>query len=316
MRTFFSRIFLLPVCALLLTLLNVSAFSAEDPDYLRYMLKAHGIPTEPVGLTRFLEQGWQAARPPKPLPQDPPNKSALLLQAWDLAGRQYEEIYRNPGLVKSLGSLARKYARKEIPEGARRILEADLAELAAANEAAMRATMLDFFQYNGVMAMGVFAERSEANRATVSRVLQGESRTILRIAYMQVLALLGDGWVIDKLVAEVGKANRTSSVAAVNVLENLTGRLFRYDKNMARGPRVQAAEEIMDWWEVHYAGYIGQPIGRMEILERMYYEEPERKPRLDNLPDLLRAAADKGPGASESSRMAWQILERSGASLA
>jgi hypothetical protein len=129
--------------------------------------------------------------------------------------------------------------------------------------------------------------------------------------------MLGDNAVLELLIDEVCKANRTSSVAAARALEKIVGRNFRYHAEMSIGRRIEAAQGVLEWWEENRADILYAPSDRAVVVERMNAAEPPRAPSLRSLEDFLRASADKADiGNVRGSRTAQEFLEQSGAALA
>ncbi|NQU42566.1 hypothetical protein HQ520_04725, partial [bacterium] len=71
-------------------LIPLTLAAQNETALLEHSLRQHGVLTTPDGLAAFLEQGWQAARPPRSLPADPPDKFTLVIDAWNLLARHYE----------------------------------------------------------------------------------------------------------------------------------------------------------------------------------------------------------------------------------
>ena len=308
-------LFLATLTAILATAIAPPA-GAANASYYEALLRGHGVDTSPAGLAAFLENGWRAANPPATMPPEPALKSSLLIDAWQLLARRYDDFLAAPPDTRAaISAIALRYAQNRFPTGAVGLVEEDLRGVDPGSRNEERDRRLEVLQFNGVIASGWFGEPTESNRAVLRRLLERETRPLIRVHYMSALALLGDADVVDELVAEASKANRGSSVTAAGFLSMLTGRTFDLSANRAVEPRAEAAQEIIRW-RMKNPGPI--QIDRTAVVDRQM--RPPRAttatPNLHTLRGLLRASADKLDVADKrGSRTAWNQLDRMGPSL-
>jgi len=289
---------------------------ASNASYYEMILQRHGVDASVRGLVVFLENGWHGvARRVEP-PPEPPFKSSLLIDAWQLLAYRYDQyLAAAPETRSAVGMVALLYAQGRIPPGALEIVEEDMRSVEPALRADERRARLELLQFNGIIAAGWFAEPDESSRRVLRQLVERETRPLIQVHYYHSLALLGDAEAIDALVAETSKANRTSSVAAANFLSILTGRTFDLTANRAIAPRAEAAQDIIRWRMQNR-----EPIAvdRTRIMERQQRQilTGQERHNLHTLRGLLRASADQLDLADQrGSRTAWNELERMGPAL-
>ncbi|MBN1868868.1 hypothetical protein JW916_16440 [Candidatus Sumerlaeota bacterium] len=315
MRPSLPKLALLSAAVAFIVSIPAPRLNAQSEALLARRLSDHGVAPSPVSLLAFLERGWDAANPPNPLPEDPADKSTLLIDAWQLLSLERDKVAREPRAVSAASALALRYARGDLPPGARRMIEEDLVRLTPGEQPQERARRLAFHQYNGMMALGVFGVATPDFLAAARTVFDAETDPVVRVAYARTLALLGDASILDYLVAEASLANSTSSVAAASVLYVLFGRVFDMTAVSPAVRRREASEAILTWW-VELAAQGDPEIDREAAFERMTYRPPARPPSLASLRDLLRASADVSDFADKrGSRTAWNRLETMGPGL-
>jgi len=288
---------------------SVSLGEEQKRPILEEILRSHGIDPRPRGLAAFLGKGWEGANRPPVLPEAPRAKSSLTAEAWRLLALDYREIRAESPLEEVVSSLARRYATRDFPVQILDMVDEDLLAGDAVGRGRERVDLLDFLQYNGMVALGIFGRLSDDTLRAARQVYDAETRPTVRVSYAEVLALLGDRSVIDDLVIEASKANPTSSVAAARSLHVLFGRSFRLHPNMAVEPRREAAQEITEWWAGARA--TASPVDRGAALERRRRGRPSPRQPLDPLRARLRASADVlDVTDARGSRTAWSQLQR------
>ena len=305
----------LPYCLLLWALCVAAA--AQNRALIEESLTRHGVNLQPAGLAAFLENGWKAAKPPATLPDAPPEKTSLFIDTWTLLAQRRDEVRNLPDARNQLSQLSLRYATANFPPGVLRMLDEDFAAAADPKTAAQaRSGRMEFLQYNGMVALSLFGEPSSATLAAARSVYAAETRPVVRVPYAQTLVMLGDLSALDDLVAEAGKGNRESSVAAARSLSILLGRAFNLNVNMAVAPRAEAGREIVSWWknEGSKARQAGQlRVDREAVIERIFYQPPARRLSLRTVRDMLRASSDKLDVTDQrGSRTAMSKLQAAG----
>lgn len=293
------------VALLLFSAIVLPSF-AEDVNLINETLKAHGIGQSLSSLSAFLEKGWGTANFPKDMPKVPPEKSALLINIWELLALRYREVHANPIVAAQVAELARRYATGDFPLGARKIIDRDNegGDLAAAASASLRRTEL--LRYNGMVALGLFGEKNPQVIESARKVYQSEDRPLIRVTYANTLALLGDQGAVADLIAEALKANSTSSVAAAHALSLLFGHSFGITPVTAIKPRREAAKQIQRWWDQEGKKEV---VDRDRAIERQLERTTPKPYPLRTIEELLRAAADTNDLKDvRGSRTAWNKI--------
>jgi hypothetical protein len=304
---------------LLLWLACTVSAVGENRALIEETLRRHGVSVEPAGLAAFLQDGWKAAKPPATLPDDPPEKTTLLIDTWTLLALRHEEMTRLPEVQARLATLALRYATADFPPAVLSMLDDDMKTLDPKSAPQTRTLRMEYLQYNGMVALSLFGEASPNTLAAARKIYDAETRPIVRVSYAQTLIMLGDLSPLDDLLAEVAKGNRDSSVAAAQSLSVLLGKPFALNANMAVEPRAEAAKEIVSWWkkegvEARRKGNLR--VSREAVLERAFYQPPARHPVLRTVRDLLRASSDKTDVTDQrGSRTAMSRLRAAGPAL-
>jgi hypothetical protein len=302
----------------LLCLATGSVTRADEKTQIEQNLIAHGVGVKPAQLVQFLQNGWRATKRPPTYPSDPSEKSRLLGSSWYLLTLYYPDIQKSKALQPVLNDLALRYAQGALPPGALEIIETDTKGLPMDQAELRRHVLSGLLQYNGMVALGVFGEQSDAVRQVARRIYDSETSKIMRAGYAEALVLLGDNQPIDDLIALLGdKKDRPAAVAAAVSLRNLFGRSFYIFPYTAQGPRLKAAKMAADWWDGEKKKGVSPSIVREEVMARHLTPEPVVPPPLDSLRNLLRAS---GSIANEATRResgdAWTRLNHSGEKLA
>ena len=284
---------------------------AQDTAQFLKTLGEHGVPTTSDGLVRFLENGWQAARPQRPLPALPPEKITLLIQSWIVLTLRYEDIRKaGPALRAPLADLALAYAQAKFSPGIQEMLDQDLGALGPAQRTAKREGLTRLLRYNGMVALGFYGMANDATRAEARTLYERETDPVVRVTYARTLVLLGDRAALADLADAVRPADRGASVAAANALHVLLGRSFGLRSSQAIGPRRQAAAELLAWWESLDPATV--PMEREAAILRQIHPVDDRlddPSAVATVRDLLRRSADPADSSDRhGSRSAWLSL--------
>lgn len=304
------RTVILAILALCCAWAPATPARAQDTGQFLKTLGEHGVPTSSDGLVRFLEKGWQAARPQRPLPANPPEKVTLLIQSWIVLTLRYEDIRRTgPALQAPLATLALAYAQGKFPSAVQGMLDEDLGSLGSRERTAKREALTQLLRYNGMVALGFYGAADDLTCAQVREIYDEEKDPMTRITYARTLVLLGDRAVLADLAAAVKPADRGPSVAAANALHVLLGRSFGLRPNQAVGPRRQAAKELLAWWKSLDPATV--PMEREAAILRQLHPPVERldTSAAPSVRELLRRSGDKTDiGDQRGSRTAWNTL--------
>lgn len=307
----FSHTALLAALALCCAFAPATPARAQDSGQFLKTLEENGVPTKSEGLVRFLEKGWQAARPQRPLPADPPEKITLLIESWVVLTLRFEEIRRTgPALQAPLAALSLAYAQGKFPAAVQEMLDEDLGSSGPSERTAKREALTQLLRYNGMVALGFYGAVDDLTRAQAREIYDEEKNPMTRVVYARTLAQLGDRTVLADLAEAVKPADRGPSVAAANALHVLLGRSFGLRSNQAIGPRRQAAKELLAWWQGLDPAAV--PMEREAAILRQLHPPVERLDDPSVAPtvrDLLRRSADLSDiGNQRGSRTAWYAL--------
>jgi len=140
-----------------------------------------------------------------------------------------------------------KLAQRIPSAGVWRIIQRDSLLTAPAQRRVRQEQILDFLQYNAVVALSFIGNPISAQ--VVRPLYEKELDPSIRCQYALGLACFGDDLGIEFLVAETGKADLASSLAAAQSLYYITGQDFGYCATSSVALRRKLAREYHDWWK-------------------------------------------------------------------
>ncbi|MCX7011910.1 MAG: hypothetical protein NTW86_04980 [Candidatus Sumerlaeota bacterium] len=234
-RTFFAFASL----AILASLLARPA-PAVDPEEAMALddLERNGIRGDTASLRQFLTNGFPSSVSYKSLPERPPEKCQLLINAMQVLGKRGAK-----DAVAPLVSLARGQASAGIQD----MIQRDALSIPAASRAAYQTALQKALQYNAAVALGFIGDRSAA--PLLRQLFDAETEPAVRCQYALGLACCGDPSGIVFLVAEIQKANQTSSVAAAKAVYYIAGVDFGYTETSPAALRRKLAGDYTAWWQ-------------------------------------------------------------------
>lgn len=224
-------------------------------------LRLNGIDPTPESCLRLLREGLPPSVDPQKLPDSPPEKTQLAVDAMAiLAKLRYE-----PSAETLLA-----IAQQDFPKGVRSLLAIDLSVTSPENRELFRARAAEILQYNAINALGLLGEKRAL--PIVRSVFEQENRTAPKIQYALTLASLGDASGIDFLVRVISLQNRRESVAAAKAFALITGQDFGYTDQTPITKRKQLSRAYQDWWRANKSSFRPEP--KAILARRLAPEKP------------------------------------------
>ncbi|MGB9692859.1 MAG: hypothetical protein ACPL7D_11910 [Candidatus Sumerlaeaceae bacterium] len=237
------------------------SFGASSSAPEEYELRLNGIEPTPENCLHLLKEGLPATVDPQKLPDTPPEKTQLAVDAMAILAKS-----RYRASAETLLSIA----RQDFPKGVQFLLNFDLAATAPENRELFRARASEILQYNAINALGLLGE---TRALPIARsVYEHEGRIAPKIQYALTLASLGDASGMDVLIQVISQQNRRESVAAAKAFALITGLDFGYTDQTPIKKRKDIARKYQEWWRTNKATF--QPDPKAVLARRL---APEKK---------------------------------------
>ncbi|RMH27382.1 MAG: hypothetical protein D6691_06155 [Candidatus Hydrogenedentota bacterium] len=223
-------------------------------------LRMFGVDPTPKSLIEFLQKGFPQNTDLARLPNDPPERSQLAVDAMALLATA-----RSTAAVDTLVEVARMTP----PRGVMQLVEMDLQRTDPQNRAEFREKALRLLQFNAVNALGLIGD--PRGLPAVQQVFAQENHVAARIQYALSLACLGDASGVPFLVEVIQQANRRESAAAAKVFYFITGEDFGYTDQTPVKARRTKARLYKEWLRTQYSTFRVDP---RAVLQRRLAPDP------------------------------------------
>ncbi len=240
-------------------------------------LQSHGLAPTPAACLKFLQEGFPPSVDVSKLPETPPEKSQLAVDAMAILAKQ-----RYRAAVDTLIRIA----AQDLPKGVEQLLEFDLRHTAPDQRQQFRQRGLEILQYNAVNSLGLIGDKRALPQ--VRAVYEKETRTAPKIQYALALACLGDAHGVDFLVRVIQEQNRRESAAAAKAFSMITGQDFGYTDQTPIKKRRQLARTYQLWWAQNRQTFSLEP---EKVLERRLAPPPPASYTPRTTRDLLRLSS-------------------------
>ena len=195
-------------------------------------LVRHGVGSEADALIAFITYGFPEKVLYNKLPEQPPEKCQVLIEAIRLLGKAGDKRAFAPLLNTANGAVS---------PGVLRMIQRDTLLAPPAGRADYHARILSLLRYNAAVALGLLGDARAL--PGLQGLFEAEKSPTAKCQYALSMACCGDRSGIDFLIGEIGKGNQDSSVAAARCPFLITGIDFGYRATSPVKLRQKLAED-------------------------------------------------------------------------